>query len=171
MRYERLPSTLNKKDEAGNPLPNTVKVTNNVRLKSEYEGKKDENGKPLDVPPVELVISAESFEFIQYENFDEFTAECGGLDAALEIVNDLKRNAATAAGKNAIRMATLGTEDEMIASGLRICKNHSFKQEATISTKDKAARFDELSQLLSSGDGQISQEELMRRVLELAKVS
>lgn len=157
MRYDKLPATLNKKDEQGNPLPNTVKITNNVRMKA--EAKEGE-----EVPSVELRIPAERFEFKQFESYDEFVADAGSSERALAIINEETMKAATAAGKAAIRTATLGTEEEMIEAGLRVSKNFSWKEDTTLSTKDKANKFDEIQALI----GKVEPAELMRRLQELS---
>lgn len=170
MRLESLPATINKKyDEkhedviaglakAGDPMPNIIEITNNVRNKADTkQGEK--------VIPVVINVPAPRFEYQQYDSYEEFVADCGGLEAALEVINGFKRNAATTAGKVAIRTATNGDVEQMIASGLLVCKNHTFKVDNTLTTKDKAARFDELSALFKSG--KLSMEEMAQKFAEL----
>jgi hypothetical protein len=156
MRFDKLPSTLNKKDDKGNPVPNTINITNNVRLKS--EAKEGE-----DVVPVKFEIPAERFEFKQFDSYDEFVADAGSPERALAIINEETMKAATASGKASIRTATMGTEEEMIEAGLRVSRSFTWKEETTLSTKDKANKFDELTALI----GKVDPEELLKRLQEL----
>lgn len=168
MRHERLPSTLNKKypndhpevELRGQPMPNTVSITNTA-----YNKGKGPNG--TDGPPLKFEIAAERFEYPQFDSYDEFVADAGSPEKALEIINDITRNASTAAGKNVIRLATTGEEEDIIEAGLRASRTYSWKEEATLTVKDKASKLDELTSLAQQG--KITGEELMARMLELAK--
>lgn len=170
MRQEALPATINKKygekddavvagtAKAGDPMPNIVEITNNVRNKADTkQGEK--------VIPVVLSIPAPRFVYNQYDSLEEFVTECGGLELALENINEFKRNAATLAGKNSIRTATNGDEEQMISSGLSVCLNHSFKVDTSVSAKEKVSRFDELANLYKSG--KLTMEEMAKRFAEL----
>lgn len=121
---------LNSKEE-----PNIVNITNR---------KLDDTLKDGTI----FTIPAEKFEYKQYpkdqSGLEEFTAECGSIEQAVSVLNDFKRDAATSSGKNVIRTATKGTVDEIIASGLEACKNHSFAKDDTLTAAESKAALTDL---------------------------
>ncbi len=170
-RYERLPAFLGKKylekDEevlaglakAGEYRPNIVEITNNVRNKADTPAGQD-------VIPVKISIPAERFEYPQFETLEEAAADCGGVDKLLAVFNDVTRDAATRDGKAAVRMATNGTEEEMIEAGLRKCKTYTWREDTSVSAKEKINRFDELQSLFK--EGKLTMEELAKRFAEIS---
>ncbi len=171
MRHERLPATLNKKDSDkesptfGQNLPNIVKVTNTVRMKEEAKAKGLEK-----VPELSIEIPANEFEYPQFDSIKEAIDDAGGEDKFLAIFNDLTAKDATATGKAVIRTATSGTEQEIVAAGLKACKLFSWKEESSLSLKERAQGFDEVAQLaakVKSGEITMTLDDLMARVLAL----
>lgn len=156
MRHESLSPVLNKKDENGNALPNIITVSNNVRLADTVE-------KGAKVPTLEIKFPAETMSYPQYDSLEEFEQDCGSRERALQVINDVTQKFATSAGKAAIRTATTGDEDAIISAGCNVSRNFSWREEAKLSVKEKAANFDAL---VSDAD-KLSPEELLRRIMQL----
>jgi hypothetical protein len=157
MRYETLSPVLNKKDDAGNPLPNFVTVSNTAYFKDSED--KDLKGKTL-----EIKFPAQKMSYPVFESLDEFINDAGGSERALEVINDVTQKYATSQGKAVIRNATTGTEDSIVEAGCKASAEFSWKQEQKLTTKDKASLFD---QLMAEKD-KLTPEALMARIMELS---
>lgn len=120
MKTEKLPALNSKKE------PNVIKVTNPVRDKDNTEGSKQ----------VVFEFPAESFEYSQYESYEEFVQDAGSAERALDLINEMKKDTAVTAGKNYIRNATKGTNEEIIAAGLAVTKSHSFAKSSEFTAKE-----------------------------------
>ena len=113
MRFESLSPVLNKKDDNGVPLPNIVTVSNAVYHKeSTPDGAK--------VPVLEIKFPAELMSYPQFDSIAEFVTSCETEERALEVINDVTSRYATTAGKTAIRNATTGNEEEIVAQGCKV---------------------------------------------------
>lgn len=130
MRYVTLPALNSKKE------PNIIEITN---------AKIVEGGQKFTIP-------AERFEFAEYDTIQEFVQECGGEDAARAIINEFKKADAVNAGKNKIRTATSGTEEEIIAAGLAATRSHSFAAAERITAAEAKEKLTNLKEIVAAGN-------------------
>lgn len=144
MRHLTLPAKTSK-DE-----PNFVDITNR-KLDETIEG-----GTKFHIP-------AEKFQFPQFDSLEEATQAAGSSDRLLEIVNEYTRDTSVAAGKNYIRTATKGTEDEIVDAGLAVAKNYSLVKSETLTAKEAK---DALTSL-KADIGNLSEADIAARVREM----
>lgn len=112
---------------------------------------KDSEGKEV-VTPKTFLIPAERFEYPQAENWEEAYQFCGGQAQALAVFNDSLRDASVTEGKNSIRMASAGTEEDIINAGLNKTKNYTFIEQEKVSAAEAKEAFGNLRALVSEGN-------------------
>lgn len=101
-------------------------------------------------------------EFPQVESFEELHNFCGGEDKALEYVNA----AIEAGAKNSVRTGGRAAAEDITMGDLQkklveVLKNYTpGSTRAGTGTKAKAAKFDELANLIKSGQD-LTKEQLM----------
>lgn len=143
MLYKNLPA-LNAKKE-----PNTVEITNRKIDPTSETGKK-------------FVIPAEKFVYPQVETDEERIQICGGAENALAVFNDFLRDEAMKVAKDKIRIATSGSDDDIIAAGIEAGKSVTFIEQARITASEAKEKFSELRTLAL--DGSLSDAELAAKI-------
>ena len=115
---------------------------------------------------VKFSIPAEQFEYPQFDSIEEFINDAGSAEKALARINDATCDRAVSTGKNYIRTASTGTEQEIVAKGLALAKAFSWsKVDSSVSAAtvknvitDARAKFKA---------GEISADELVKMVMAL----
>lgn len=141
------PPAKNSKDE-----PNIIKITNRALHPDSEDGDKFE-------------IPAEHFIYPQVESREEIDQITGGPDRTLEVFNDFLRDAALAEAKNKIRMASSGTEHDIIQAGIHAGRNFTFVEQARITAAEAKEKFSILRSLAT--ENKLSEAELGAKLKEL----
>lgn len=154
MRFATLPAKTSKNEDR-------VEEIKNIKLKV------DSDKKPI---PVEFKIPATEFKFKQFENMNEVFADAGSEEAALKYINACFASDAVTAGKNSIRNATTSSDKEnysdVVVAGLKVTEDYSLNQPETMTVKDRANAFDQLTALAAGGN--VSPEDLLKQLMALA---
>ena len=140
MITEKLPALNTKKE------PNLISITN-AKIEGWEPGTYDrgvvaktaESGKGIT-----LQIPAENFEYNQYNSIDEFTADCGGEEKVLTIINDFKKSASLDSGKVSMRVTTNKDINAVVTEALGKVLNHSFAEDESLTGKEAKEKLNEL---------------------------
>ena len=154
MRTVALPA----KDSEGNER--VERITNKkLYAKAGDEDKRKKDGVIFQIP-------ADQFVAPQFDTWIEIVNDCGGEDKAIARFNDATVDRAVASGKNYIRTASTGTEQEIVTKGVKMVAEFSWsKVETSVSAATVKNTVSDARAKFKAGE--ITQEELIQAIMDL----
>lgn len=159
-----------------NGNPNVITITNKEKLvPAETVGNalidKEHPEKGFKLGEYLFTIPAEKFEFKEFENVQEALADAGSEVQLVSFINDALALRATAKAKNYIRNAETssvgiaGDFADVVEAGLKISRDYTINEPTELSTKQKAAAYDDLIAQAKAGTASPEQlAEMLRKM-------